>query len=710
MNIDYSDIQPGDDAPDSLDPAAPKPVAAARPGSAVKPVAAPAPAASTGATGTHAALQQPGARTSGANVVILSADPTLIDLLRDAVAGHHRVWRADDATHAADLMVASGNAVLLIDAALADHDTKTLVTQVHQQFPDLAIIVAGRRDDEHDLAPLVSEGVIFRFLHKPASAERIRNFVDATQRRPNGTDLTATLPPRHKNSLFGGTAEFPTLSPPFKLNVDDGFVRRWGRRSLLLIPVALVAWGIVAWEPWNRTASEEATDSAAPAAQASAAADTRQQQMLDAAGLALSQGALIEPPGQNALELYRTVLARDPGNDLARRGIDSVADELIVQAERALMEQDVTRLASAVDAVRSVRPDHARLPFFISQLEQERAIQGQAGQPVRAVDSLGRPIESPAAGGELPSVRVQAFVQLANERMRSNQLVGKDGALGYVISARRIDPSDPGVVAAADALGVQFQNATQKAIRENRLDDANRWYQNALELNMDRTKLAAMRADIDAARIGNDRADRARLLVLANQRIAQGRLIEPKGDSAQHYVDLLRADAPQFEGLADTRTLLATRALAESRAAMGANNLDRADTFARAAAEAGAPAAEVADLNAKIMSMRVVRPAAVQATEPDVLPENKLRRTAFMAPAYPNRARERGTEGWVDLEFTVAKDGTTRDAMVRAAEPAETFDRAALDAVKRWRYEPRVVNGKVIEQRVETRLRFRLTE
>ena len=203
-------------------------------------------------------MPQPGARTHGANVVILSADPVLIDLLRDAVAGHHRVWRADDATHAADLMVASGNAVLLIDAALADHDTKTLVTQVHQQFPDLAIIVAGRRDDEHELAPLVSEGVIFRFLHKPASAERIRNFVDATQRRPNGTDLSATLPPKYKNQLFGGTAEIPALSPPFKLNVDDGFIRRWGRRSLLLVPVALIAWGIAVWEPWNRSASDDA--------------------------------------------------------------------------------------------------------------------------------------------------------------------------------------------------------------------------------------------------------------------------------------------------------------------------------------------------------------------------------------------------------------------------------------------------------------------
>ena len=124
----------------------------------------------------------------------------LIDLLRESLAGIHRVWRADDATHAADLMVASGNAVLLIDASLADHNTKDLVTQIHKQFPDLAIIVAGRRDDEHELAPLVSEGVIFRFLHKPASAERIRNFVDATQRRaerhgPRGDDAAAPQEP-----------------------------------------------------------------------------------------------------------------------------------------------------------------------------------------------------------------------------------------------------------------------------------------------------------------------------------------------------------------------------------------------------------------------------------------------------------------------------------------------------------------------------------
>ena len=64
----------------------------------------------------------------------------------------------------------------------------------------------------------------------------------------------------------------------------------------------------------------------------------------------------------------------------------------------------------------------------------------------------------------------------------------------------------------------------------------------------------------------------------------------------------------------------------------------------------------------------------------------------------------------MDLEYTVTRDGTTRDIVVRSAEPANTFDRAAIDAVKRWRYEPRVVKGAVVEQRVETRLRFQLAQ
>ena len=92
---------------------------------------------------------------------------------------------------------------------------------------------------------------------------------------------------------------------------------------------------------------------------------------------------------------------------MAQRGIDSVADELLVEAERALMELDLTRLASAIDAVRSARPDHPRLEFFVTQLERERELQsGQAGPGVDTMRPSERKLAASAA--RLPPVRVQA--------------------------------------------------------------------------------------------------------------------------------------------------------------------------------------------------------------------------------------------------------------------------------------------------------------
>lgn len=714
---------PAPPPPPKASPAAVSPPKSSPPASAPPPKPAPAqvaPAPAKASPPQTAAAAAPAPRPTSANVIVLSADPALIDLLRDSLAGTHRVWRADDVSHAADLMVAAGNAVFLVDASLADHDTRDLVNQVHKQFPDLAIIVAGRREDEAVLAPLVSSGVIFRFLHKPASAERIRNFVDATQRRANlVSDLPAAAARTAASTAITGTyqaiehpkldlpkLELPKLELP-KLKLDPAMVRRWSRRSLLLIPLMLAVWGIAEWKPWAKVPellAKEETTPAAPVGDASQ--DPRVQKLLDLAGVALSQGKLVEPPEDNALELYRAVLARDPGNRVAQRGIDSVADELLVQAERALMEQDLTRLASAVDAARSARPDHPRLEFFRLQLERELARQGPAPKAPAATAAAGREAEAVAPE---TTERVQSLVQLANDRIRANRLVGgKDSAHAYLLSARKLDPADAGVQQSVLALSALLQKNAALAIKENRLDEAGNWLTQATALEVNPQEIAVLRADIEAARVGNVRTERAKLLVLANQRIAQGRLIEPAGDSARHYIDLLRAADPAFDGLPDTTALFATRALTDARALIAAGNPDRAETLLRAATDSGAPASEIAAITTEIAAARKVREAAARKAQ--VLPDSALKRTKVIAPTYPMRALEKGTEGWVDIEFTVAADGTVRDAVVKASEPAGTFDRAALNAVERWRYEPYLVNGAVTEPRVSARVRFEIKE
>lgn len=93
----------------------------------------------------------------------------------------------------------------------------------------------------------------------------------------------------------------------------------------------------------------------------------------------------------------------------------------------------------------------------------------------------------------------------------------------------------------------------------------------------------------------------------------------------------------------------------------------------------------------------------LEAGDGDYLPIVKV------APIYPRRAQSRGIEGYVIVEFIVTKNGSVRDAVVVEAEPADIFNRAALDAASKFKYKPRVVDGVATEVAgVQNRITFEI--
>lgn len=61
---------------------------------------------------------------------------------------------------------------------------------------------------------------------------------------------------------------------------------------------------------------------------------------------------------------------------------------------------------------------------------------------------------------------------------------------------------------------------------------------------------------------------------------------------------------------------------------------------------------------------------------------------------YPRRAMQRGIQGYVVVEFTVNETGAVIDPVVIEASPEGIFEQAALDAVVKFKYKPRVINGE----------------
>ena len=85
--------------------------------------------------------------------------------------------------------------------------------------------------------------------------------------------------------------------------------------------------------------------------------------------------------------------------------------------------------------------------------------------------------------------------------------------------------------------------------------------------------------------------------------------------------------------------------------------------------------------------------ASISATDGDYLP------LVAIAPQYPTRAAQRGIQGWCLVSFTVNGLGNVVEETIEVvdAEPANIFDRSSERAAARFKFQPRVVDGKGVE-------------
>ena len=80
-----------------------------------------------------------------------------------------------------------------------------------------------------------------------------------------------------------------------------------------------------------------------------------------------------------------------------------------------------------------------------------------------------------------------------------------------------------------------------------------------------------------------------------------------------------------------------------------------------------------------------------------------------MKPLYPLGARQRGEEGTVVLETTVAPDGRSSAVNVVSSSSFADLDRAAVKAVERAAFNPATEDGRTVEARARITIIFRLT-
>lgn len=80
------------------------------------------------------------------------------------------------------------------------------------------------------------------------------------------------------------------------------------------------------------------------------------------------------------------------------------------------------------------------------------------------------------------------------------------------------------------------------------------------------------------------------------------------------------------------------------------------------------------------------------------MPDGDARPLVRVNPKYPIKAARDGIEGWVVLAFNINKVGEVINISVVDSQPKRVFDKAARQALKKWKYRAKTVEGIAVEQ------------
>jgi protein TonB len=644
------------------------------------------------------------------SLVVLTHDGELLQTLR-AVATDHDISTVGAESDLAAHLLDDHAGVAVLDTDAVTTPINQLCDRLKSQFPDLVLVVAGRHEDQSVLTAQITRGTVYRFLHKPVSEQRVRLFVTAAWRR-HGVEHAEVLEATATNLR---KPMWATPKPPPKNLMWIG-----GATALVLVVGA-----IFIFSGGGEKKGDVVSVDAPVVATQRGTVDNELEELLKRADGAIRRGALVTPPGDNAAELYRLAIRRNNTDPRGAEGLDRVLDRVLTAAEQALLQDKIDDASRFVETARSINPEHVRVAFLTAQIgkERERALLTQARQAAARgnVEQAIAVLDRASLGGSSANVvaearndiaqrsidnRVNDFLRRANDRLRAGALVepAQNNARFFIESARAIAPNQNDVRQVQRQLNERIIAQARSAITAGNAEEADKWINAAGDAGVNQSDITSLTRDVQRVRIAARADSMAKLSQSFNQRLAQGRLVDPAGDSAKFYLtELVQAEA-NHPSTQLARQALGARMLEEARGAITKQDYAAARRWMSEAKEVGVNESGTAALERDIVAAQNAR--AVRPPDDVVSAASALMLTRSVKPNYPQAALERGTEGWVDLVFTVRTDGTISDVSVTAAEPAGIFEQAAMAAVRRWRYEPVRKDGRAVEQRARLRLRF----
>lgn len=599
-------------------------------------------------------------------ITVLTTDAALADAIHDAAAAAHPVATASTADEAIELAANGRCGILITDQVSTQPVLRRMTQRLREAQPALVVIAVGSAGDQSGLISLLSAGVVDRLMLKPVTpslAQIVLKSAAQQHRTLQGAGTALTLVEQRKPAVVLVELQRHAANDLTEAKLDlQPSPAEIVVPASMVTPVKALRRIDIPRPPWIAVVAALLAVAALVGwmAQRKPAIDA---QAVIASNLAAGQGAFrqghaLEPRGRSAFDYYNTVLALDPANGAAQQGIDQIADRFVAQAGIAIRRGQLAAAIVAIEGLQRVRPEHWQLPDLKKQLDaaQEKYL---ATAPERVA-----PAPQPTPKAATP----QASVLTANLQQSMMEARARTTAQ------------------AADAL------------KRDQLELASALLGQARTLGVPAAELTAMNQTLASAQQRRSKDD---LLQRVLQRTAENRLLEPADDSAKfHLQRLVELDA-KFAGIPQAVAALGGRLTLDAQLATAEKNFDLATRLLAQAREIGFSGAAMESAEAKLA-------AALKPVErtPAAAPAPRLAR--MVRPEYPQDALITGAEGWVNVSLSITPAGDVLDPRVVESSNGRLFDRAAISAVRKWKYEPFAAADPHSTQHVTVRVDFRM--
>ena len=151
-------------------------------------------------------------------IAAITQDRALIGLLRSVIDPSNDLILVTSEAELTPHLNGRRVSVALLDSMFIEGDLAGMAERLRNTWPDLVLVVVGTAEEQSKVAGQITSGVVYRFLHRPVSAPRVRLFVDAALRRHESENVERTFEqPRPDFSRLEKAAKPKSSGPsPFR--------------------------------------------------------------------------------------------------------------------------------------------------------------------------------------------------------------------------------------------------------------------------------------------------------------------------------------------------------------------------------------------------------------------------------------------------------------------------------------------------------------